>query len=125
MSTSRPGASHRGAGCPEAGDDARPHATTDLARARADHQVDSGHGIAPAWATGMPGAGSASRWGDEDRTDNRTGIHDEPGLDDEADRDAPHPSSSDLPDPLDTPDTVPIEPFDPSDPGLHLDPDDR
>ncbi|WP_405067974.1 hypothetical protein OG558_41635 [Kribbella sp. NBC_01510] len=121
VSTSRPGASHRGAGCPEAGDDDRAHATTtDLARARTDHQVDSGHGIAPAGASGMPGAGSASRRGDEDRTKR----HDEPGLDDEADRDAPHPSSSDLPDPLDTPDTVPIEPFDPSDPGLHLDPDD-
>ena len=68
----------------------------------------------------MPGAGSASRGV------MRTGpsIRDEPGPDDEADRDAPHPSSSALPDPLDTPDTVPIEPFDPSDPGLHLDPDD-
>ncbi len=123
VSTSRPGASHRGAGCPEAGDDDRPHATTtDLARARTDHQVDSGHGIAAAGASGMPGAGSASRWGDEDRTGRP--LQDEPGLDDEADRDAPHPSSSDLPDPLDTPDTVPIEPFDPADPGLHLDPDD-
>ena len=43
--------SRRGAGRPEAGDDDRPHATTDLARARADHQVDSGHGIAPARAS--------------------------------------------------------------------------
>ena len=52
---------------------------------------------------------------DEDLT--TTGRrHDEPGPDDEADRDAPHPSTSDLPDPLDTPDTVPIEPFDPSTP---------
>ncbi|WP_405070468.1 hypothetical protein OG558_13015 [Kribbella sp. NBC_01510] len=119
VSTSPRGASHRGTGCPEAGDDDRPHATTDLARADVDHQVDSGHGIAAAGASGMPGAGSASRRGDEDRTKR----HDEPGPDDEADRDAPHPSSA-LPDPLDTPDTVPIEPFDPSDPGLHLDPDD-
>ena len=59
-----------------------------------------------------------------DLFDDRTKDSGEPGLDDEADRDAPHPSSSDLPDPLDTPDTVPIEPFDPSDPGLQLDPDD-
>ncbi len=106
VSTSRPGASHRGAGCSEAGDDDRPHATIDdLARARVDHQVDSGDGVAVAGASGMPGAGSASRWGGEDRT----GIRGEPGLDDEADRDAPHPSGSDLRDPLDTPDTVPTE----------------
>ncbi|TCO23251.1 hypothetical protein EV652_10976 [Kribbella steppae] len=45
----------------------------------------------------------------------------EPGLDDEADRDAPHPSHSDLPDPLDTPFKDPVEPFDP---GLRLDHDD-
>ncbi|MFF1817189.1 DUF222 domain-containing protein [Kribbella sp. NPDC058245] len=41
----------------------------------------------------------------------------EPGLDDEADRDAPHPSISNLPDPLDRPDHPnrwPVEPFDPS-----------
>ncbi|MGY4766853.1 DUF222 domain-containing protein [Kribbella sp. CWNU-51] len=60
-----------------------------------------------------------------DPHEDRASVCDEPGPDDEADRDAPHPSGSDLPDPLDTPDTVPIEPFDPSDPGLHLDhPDD-
>ncbi|WP_329482068.1 hypothetical protein OG555_07375 [Kribbella sp. NBC_01484] len=121
VSTSRPGAGdraagplrrgRRGAGCPEAGDDDRPHATTDdLARARVGHQVGSGHGVAAAGASGMPGAGSASRWGDQDRTGNRTVVQDEPGLDDEADRDAPHPSGSDLPDPLDSPDTVPTEP---------------
>ncbi|TCO30263.1 uncharacterized protein DUF222 [Kribbella steppae] len=45
----------------------------------------------------------------------------EPGLDDEADRDAPHPSHSDLPDPLDTPVKDAVEPFDP---GLRLDRDD-
>ncbi|TCO32669.1 uncharacterized protein DUF222 [Kribbella steppae] len=45
----------------------------------------------------------------------------EPGLDDEADRDAPHPSHSDLPDPLDAPFKDPVEPFDP---GLRLDHDD-
>ena len=44
----------------------------------------------------------------------------EPGLDDEADRDAPHPSDSDLPDPLDTPFKEAVEPFDP---GLRLDRD--
>ncbi|MFF1822854.1 hypothetical protein ACFVWG_36490 [Kribbella sp. NPDC058245] len=41
----------------------------------------------------------------------------EPGLDDEADRDAPHPSISKLPDPLDRPDHPnrwPVEPFDPA-----------
>ncbi|WP_329478491.1 hypothetical protein OG555_38910 [Kribbella sp. NBC_01484] len=59
-----------------------------------------------------------------DPYDVRASVRDEGRPDDEADRDAPHPSTSDLPDPLDTPDTVPIEPFDPSDPGLHLDPDD-
>jgi hypothetical protein len=36
---------------------------------------------------------------------------DGPGLDDEADRDAPHPSSSDLADPLDTPDRDLAEPW--------------
>ena len=74
-----------------------------------------------------PGRGRSRRPGGPRRqTCSTTGpsVRDEPGPDDEADRDAPHPSTSDLPDPLDTPDTVPIEPFDPSDPGLHLDPDD-
>jgi uncharacterized protein DUF222 len=37
-----------------------------------------------------------------------------PGPDDAADRDAPHPSVSEFPDPLDLPYTTPIEPFDPS-----------
>jgi hypothetical protein len=45
----------------------------------------------------------------------------EPGVDDEADRDAPHPSDSDLPDPLDAPFAETIEPFDP---GLRLDSED-
>ncbi|WP_405063990.1 hypothetical protein OG474_20720 [Kribbella sp. NBC_01505] len=42
---------------------------------------------------------------------------DDPGPDDEADRDAPHPSSSNLPDPMDRPDRPPyrlMEPFDPA-----------
>jgi hypothetical protein len=38
-------------------------------------------------------------------------VADEPGLDDEADRDAPHPGSSDLADPLDTPARVLEEPW--------------
>ncbi|TCO33491.1 uncharacterized protein DUF222 [Kribbella steppae] len=42
----------------------------------------------------------------------------EPGPDDEADRDAPHPSTSDLPDPLDIPFKDVVEPFDP---GLRVD----
>ncbi|WP_406048449.1 DUF222 domain-containing protein [Kribbella sp. NBC_00889] len=53
---------------------------------------------------------------------------DEPGTDDEADRDAPHPSSGNLPDPLDTPPRRP--PLDPTwptptttDPGEPLDAD--
>jgi hypothetical protein len=58
-----------------------------------------------------------------DRASLRAGGWDEPGPDDEADRDAPHPGASDLPDPLDTPGTVPIEPLDPFDPGLHGDND--
>ncbi len=45
----------------------------------------------------------------------------EPGPDDEADRDAPHPSETDHPDPLDTPYEDVVEPFDP---GLRLDLDD-
>jgi len=36
----------------------------------------------------------------------------EPGPDDEADRDAPHPRDSGLPDPLDAPYREPVEPFD-------------
>jgi len=36
----------------------------------------------------------------------------EPGVDDEADRDAPHPSESDLPDPLDTPARIQEESWD-------------
>ncbi|WP_405058867.1 hypothetical protein OG474_39905 [Kribbella sp. NBC_01505] len=39
------------------------------------------------------------------------GTDGEPGLDDEADRDAPHPSTSDLPDPLDQCDGWATEPF--------------
>ena len=45
----------------------------------------------------------------------------EPGPDDEADRDAPHPSDTEHPDPLDTPFEDVVEPFDP---GLRLDTDD-
>ncbi|MEJ1111975.1 hypothetical protein V9K98_36760, partial [Kribbella sp. CCNWLW197] len=45
----------------------------------------------------------------------------EPGVDDEADRDAPYPGDTDLPDPLDVPFKEVVEPFDP---GLRLDPDD-
>ncbi len=44
----------------------------------------------------------------------------EPGPDDEADRDAPHPSDTDLPDPLDTPFEEVLEPLDP---GLRLETD--
>ncbi|MEU4607935.1 DUF222 domain-containing protein [Kribbella sp. NPDC023972] len=44
----------------------------------------------------------------------------EPHLNDEADRDAPHPADSDLPDPLDTLYNEAVEPFDP---GLLSDPD--
>jgi hypothetical protein len=56
-----------------------------------------------------------------DLLDDRASDRDEPRLDDEADRDAPHPSTSNLPDPLDAPPQSVVEPFDP---GLHLDPDD-
>ncbi|MGY4767128.1 hypothetical protein ACXC9Q_09430 [Kribbella sp. CWNU-51] len=71
-----------------------------------------------------PALGRRCRSRDVDLLDDRATDRDEPGPDDEADRDAPHPSTTDLPDPLDTPNTMPIQPFDPSDPGLHLDPDD-
>ncbi|TCO26211.1 uncharacterized protein DUF222 [Kribbella steppae] len=54
----------------------------------------------------------------------------EPAWDDEADRDAPHPSDTDLHDPLDTPLTAPLdpawpEPHVPTEPGEPLDPDAR
>jgi hypothetical protein len=45
----------------------------------------------------------------------------EPGPDDEADRDSPHPSQTGALDPLDLPYTDAVEPFDP---GLCIDPDD-
>ncbi|MEV5965572.1 DUF222 domain-containing protein [Kribbella sp. NPDC051952] len=45
----------------------------------------------------------------------------EPGLNDEADREAPPPSATGMPDPLDTQRATPIEPYDPN---LHLDLDD-
>ncbi|MEV0291912.1 hypothetical protein AB0H36_48030, partial [Kribbella sp. NPDC050820] len=57
-------------------------------------------------------------WPDEDGLLTDWG---EPGPYDEADRDAPHPGDSDLPDPFDTPAREPIEAFDP---GLCPDPDD-
>ncbi|WP_328519397.1 hypothetical protein [Kribbella sp. NBC_00359] len=87
-----------------------------------------GHAAATLAATGTgTGNGSGRAWrgcDDEELLSDRTDGWAEPGLDDEVDRDAPHPSTCDLPDPLDIPDTVPIEPLDPLDPDLHIDPDD-
>jgi hypothetical protein len=42
-------------------------------------------------------------------------LAEEPGADDDADRDAPHPSNSDLPDPLDTPTRVNTWPWNAAD----------
>ncbi len=68
--------------------------------------------------------GSSAGRDDEDLLDHPANDWGEVGAEDEADRDAPHPSASDLPDPLDAPPQRVVERFDPSDPGLHLDPDD-
>jgi hypothetical protein len=100
-----------------------------------DHSGHSGRGIDPAAAAAPapsngadPGTRSSTRRDDQDPLDDRADewARDrcEPGPGDEADRDAPHPSVSDLPDPLDTPPPNVVEPFDASDPGLHLDLDD-
>ncbi|TCO34393.1 hypothetical protein EV652_102459 [Kribbella steppae] len=80
-------------------------------------------------STAGPEAGAESRGRARGGMDDGADLGDEglledwaePGLDDEADRDAPHPSHSDLPDPLDTPFKDAVEPFDPS---LRLDRDD-
>ncbi len=136
-------------GKPEAGDHGR-HATsrnTSPTHGPIDHPTRADHPTATTQpgasaarrAAANPGTGSGSWRGDEDlldapasgpasdwasECDGPANEWDEPGPDDEADRDAPHPSTSDLPDPLDTPDTVPIESFDPFDPALRSDPDD-
>jgi len=106
---------------------------TSPAEGLTDHLAEPGHLIAPtppveSDVRGSAAADPATRSGawrcDGDLLDDRADDWTEPGQDDEADRDAPHPSVSDLPDPLDTPDTVPIQPFDPFEPDLHIDPDD-
>jgi hypothetical protein len=72
-------------------------------------------------ATALRAVGLESRQrdvGGEDDWDEWSASMVEPGLNDEADRDAPHPSSSRLPDPLDLldhPDHWRVEPFDPTD----------
>ncbi|MGY4772857.1 hypothetical protein ACXC9Q_38620 (plasmid) [Kribbella sp. CWNU-51] len=100
------------------------------AHTRSDHPDHPGRRIDPAAPAAArrdgadPGVGSSAGWHDEDLLDHPANDWGEPGAEDEADRDAPHPSVSDLPDPLDAPPQRVVEPFDPSDPGLHLDPDD-
>ncbi len=79
----------------------------------------------PADAAADPGTGST--WGDEGLLNDWANAGGEPGVDDEADRDAPHPSTSDLPDPLDAPFKEPVESIDPHpriDPGRCDDPED-
>ncbi|MEU4295544.1 DUF222 domain-containing protein, partial [Kribbella sp. NPDC026596] len=74
---------------------------------------------------GPDGDHAAVRVGDSDDdellNDGTSGEGTDPGANDEADRDAPHPSECDLPDPLDIPSAEPTESFDP---GLCFDPDD-
>ncbi len=146
--TTAPGTTAPDAGKPEAGDHGR-HATsrnTSPTHGPIDHPAEPDHPTATTQpgasaarrAAANPGTGSGSWRGDEDlldapasgpasdwasEWDGPASEWDEPGPDDEAVRDAPHPSISDLPDPLDTPDTVPIESFDPFDPALRSDPD--
>ena len=55
----------------------------------------------------------ATGWSDEDPLNAWVSEGGEPGPGDEADRDAPHPSESQLPDPLDAPFKEPVEPLDP------------
>jgi len=117
--------------------------TADLASAPADHPADpvsapaerpAGSGAEPAVAPGCggqgraaSGSGTGTNWGDEGLLDDCANACSEPGVDDEADRDAPHPSTSDLPDPLDAPFKEPVEPIDPHqriDPGRCGDPKD-
>ncbi|MGW6277251.1 DUF222 domain-containing protein [Kribbella sp. NPDC055071] len=60
-------------------------------------------------------------WTDHDEQLANWSSEDEPGPYAEADREAPHPSEGDYPDPLDNPSSTPVEPFDP---GLCIEPDD-
>ncbi|TCO50105.1 hypothetical protein EV646_102178 [Kribbella antiqua] len=85
-----------------------------------------GFGVAPIIAPSnylggrlRPAADAATA--DEERLDGWETHWCEPGPDEEADRDAPHPSQTDLPDPLDTPSPIP-EPWDNPD-GSHADDD--
>ena len=84
------------------GDNPATHSSTNLS---ADPEAWSGGGDRD------PGAAGS---GDEDLLADVGGLAGEPCPDDDADRDAPHPGSSDLPDPLDAPFTEAIEPFDPA-----------
>ncbi|TCO21244.1 uncharacterized protein DUF222 [Kribbella steppae] len=93
--------------------------SAELASAPADHSADARSGSEPAIAPGCGGQGRAAadpgtgpNWGDEGLRDDCANAGGEPGVDDEADRDAPHPSTSDLPDPLDAPFREPVEPID-------------
>ncbi|MFF1816523.1 hypothetical protein ACFVWG_04460 [Kribbella sp. NPDC058245] len=77
-------------------------------------------GLASDGATAVRDGGPELRQrdgGGEDDWDEYSASMVEPGLHDEADRDAPHPSTSNLPDPFDHadhPSRWPVEPFDPA-----------
>jgi hypothetical protein len=81
-------------------------------RADANAADDGAGGDGRGRAGTGPRTGSGCGSGDEDLPNDWVNEYCEPGPDDEADRDAPHPSDSHLPDPLDAPFEEPREPHD-------------
>jgi hypothetical protein len=102
--------------------DHRPHDTTGLTptgqSGDADQSSDADQHRGTDQHGGTEESGGADDCGAADECGGVDGDWypaEEPGADDDADRDAPHPSSSDLPDPLDTPTRVSTSPWNPAD----------
>ncbi|MFI7065539.1 DUF222 domain-containing protein [Kribbella sp. NPDC050124] len=80
------------------------------------------------WGDKPATAPASTSWADDELPSDWSRPWREPGPEDEADRDAPHPSDSEYPDPLDVPFTAPVDPAWPGphatlDPGETLTPD--
>ncbi|MEN3263653.1 NUDIX domain-containing protein, partial [Pseudonocardia sp.] len=98
------------AGSARRGTDHSPHDTTGSTPADQSGEADQRGG--PHQSGGVDQSDGADQCGE---VDGDWYLAEEPGADDDADRDAPHPSSSDLPDPLDAPTRVTAWPWNAAD----------
>ena len=110
--THRPASSDQDTGNGRTDDDHRDHGD-------GEHSSENGSagGLGDSAGGCAPGRGEGPTDTDRDREracdrDRDWVPPEEPSLDDEADRDAPHPATSDLPDPLDTPTRTEFPPWD-------------